>query len=499
MNTLLAVAVTPRTATILIDPNSNRFTLQESVSWECRAVDGPLCFTGKSDTVPVFLSTLMPDTAYRFSCETGMLEFQTPPCSLLVDSHHFGVSPLVDDNAKAFQLAIDAVPSGGTLFVAPGRYATGPIFLKSDMTLHLSEGAEIYAVSDRANWPILQPKDGQGRFVGSWEGQPEPSYAGLINGIACKCLRITGGGTIDGGGDRGDWWLWAKEKRQGARRARTIFLSNCVDVLLSGFNVKNSPSWTVHTVFCEELLAAAIRIENPRNSPNTDGFNPESCLHTTLIGLTISVGDDCIAIKSGKRGEGLNEHLAPTKHLKISNSRMEKGHGAVVVGSEMSGDITDVLISRCEFIGTDRGLRIKTRRGRGGFVERIRLEHTLMDGVGTALAVNSFYFCDADGRSDDVQSRLPGAVDETTPRVSSISVKDVVARKVQHAAAALLGLPEAPIKNVTINNFQISYDLSAKPEVPLMASDVAAVKNAGVLSEYAELRGEITIIQSEDC
>jgi polygalacturonase len=161
-----------------------------------------------------------------------------------------------------------------------------------------------------------------------------------------------------------------------------------------------------HPHLSEGLIFAALAIESPSNSPNTDGLNPESCCGVTIAGLRISVGDDCIAIKSGKRGpitdEPTDDLLAPTRNVTVENCLLEFGHGAVVLGSEMSGDITDVTIARCDFVGTDRGLRIKTRRGRGGLVARIAMTDVVMQDVASPLAINAFYFCDADGRSEAV-------------------------------------------------------------------------------------------------
>ena len=177
---------------------------------------------------------------------------------------------------------------------------------------------------------------------------------------------------------------------------------------------------------------------------------------------------------------------------------MERGHGAVVLGSEMSGDITDVTITRCTFDGTDRGVRIKTRRGRGGKVARIALDMVHMQNVATPLAVNAFYFCDPDGRSDAVQSREPAPVDDTTPLITDITLKNVIAKGVQHAAAALLGLPEAPITGISVEGFWVSYDPDATPGVPLMASNVSPERHAGIITEFARLDGDLTLLSPED-
>lgn len=498
MSVIQTFAVTSRTATILLAPNDNLYHLQSPVAWSLAVAGQYPVQTGHAQTVAVFLDGLVPDTVYELRTALGMATFQTPPCAGLVDVTDFGADTLGADNTPAFAAAIASLPKGGTLYVPPGRYMAKPIFLRSDMTLYLAKGAQIAAIGDRTGWPILPAWNDEGVNIGTWEGLPEASFASPITAIGCENLTITGLGGIDGGGDRGDWWSWPKETRDGARRPRTIFLAHCTNVVLSGFTVANSPSWTVHPFRCTGLIAAALYIENPPDSPNTDGFDPESCIHTQIIGLRISVGDDCIAVKAGKRGAGDNLHLALTKDLSIRNCLMERGHGAVVLGSEMSGNITDVTISRCEFVGTDRGLRIKTRRGRGGTVARVALDTVHMDQVATPLAVNSFYFCDPDGRSDAVQSRDPAPVDETTPLITDITLKNVVARGVHHAAAALLGLPEAPITGISVDGFRVSYDPRAVADVPLMANHVDAVRHAGILTTFAELDGALTLLSSKD-
>jgi polygalacturonase len=243
-------------------------------------------------------------------------------------------------------------------------------------------------------------------------------------------------------------------------------------------------------------MAAALRIENPADSPNTDGFDPESCTDVQVRGLSISVGDDCIAVKAGKRGTGADRrmnHIAPTRGLTIANCLMQDGHGAVVMGSEMSGDITDVMIERCEFKGTDRGLRIKTRRGRGGQVARITMRDVTMEGVGTALAANAFYFCDADGKSDAVQSREPAPVDETTPRIADITVEHVALTGVRHAAAAFLGLPEAPLTGIRFSDIGISYDAAATPGETLMACRLPMALHGGILHRFAEIETDAAL------
>lgn len=499
MSHLHLKTLTSRTASILATPPGTRFNLAGPLSYSLTDQDGGHTLQkGEVTAAPLFLEGLTPDTGYLLTTDIGELPFRTPPCSGLVDARDHGLSETAEDNHAALAEALDAVPPGGTLMLPSGTFITRPLFLRSDMTLYLPEGCRLKAPSTRKGWPILPPESEDGKLLGTWEGLPESCYAAILTAVGCSNLAITGRGTVDGAGADGDWWSWHKETREGARRARTLFLARCDGVSLSGLTITNSPSWTIHPYHSRNLMAFGLKIINPPDSPNTDGLNPESCENVELCGLHFSVGDDCIAVKSGKRGEIGTVHLAPTQNLAIRHCLMERGHGAVVLGSEMSGDIRNVEIEACEFSETDRGLRIKTRRGRGGVVENVCLTNVSMDRVDTALVVNAFYFCDADGRSEFVQSRIPAPVTDTTPAVRNITLRDVTATNVRLAGAAILGLPESPVTGISIENMSVSFDPAAKPEVPLMADKMEPVRHQLLTKDYAE--GDfsgLTLLQEE--
>jgi polygalacturonase len=481
-------ALTPRMVTLRLAGQDVRFRLPRAREWTLRAAGGG-ARSGRAETAVLALDGLAPDTEYTLQLEDAApFGFRTPPCAGLVDIADFGASVGAEDNAEAFAAAIAAVPTGGTVHVPAGRWQTAPIFLRAGMTLHLAEGAVVAALADRARLPILPGRHPDGRMLGSWEGLPAASYAALVNAIDLRGVAIAGSGTLDGGGDRGDWWSWPKETRAGARRARTVFLTGCEDVTLAGVSVRNSPSWTVHPVRCRLLVASGLTIENDPDSPNTDGLNPECCEDVLIEGVRFSVGDDCIAIKAGKRGDdGADDHLAPTRRITVRHCLMERGHGGVVVGSEMSGSVTDVTVSACEFRRTDRGIRVKTRRGRGGEVARIAVSGCTMQGVDTGFEANAFYFCDHDGRSERVQSRRAAAVDASTPVVRDITIRDVELDGVRLAVGVFLGLPESPITGLSLGGIRASFDPDAEAAVPLMACHVPPMRHAGLCAEFTEV------------
>jgi polygalacturonase len=216
-------------------------------------------------------------------------------------------------------------------------------------------------------------------------------------------------------------------------------------------------------------------------SPNTDGIVPESCEQVRIAGAHISTGDDCIAIKSGKAWIASRVRCA-TRDVEVSNCFMERGHGAAVVGSEMSGGVYDVSIRDCVFAGTDRGLRIKTRRGRGAtaIVDNVQLSNVTMDRVGTPFVVNSFYYCDPDGREPHVGDRRARPVDDTTPTLRNVRVSQVDCRNVAHSAGFVLGLPERPLQGLTLRDYRVRFDPDATPGFPDRAESIEAVVGAGL-------------------
>jgi polygalacturonase len=474
--------LTSRTATLGIEADRHLFALDAALPWVLQLDDGTAVKTGNATSVVLTLDGLEPDSSYRFSTAVGGLTFRTAAETALVDIRDHGARPENNDNTTAIQSAIAAVPAGGTLRLPAGSWTSGPLFLKSDMTLLLEDGAVLQDIGTRERRHILHARHADGRVLGTWEGVAEACFASLLNAIDCENLTICGKGIVDGGGDRGDWWTWPKEIRDGARRPRTIFLSGCRQLTLAGITVRNSPSWTVHPVLCEDVLAAGLTIRNHPDSPNTDGLNPESSQNIRLVGLDISVGDDCVAIKAGKR-DPRGGPDRPTRDVAIRNCLMQRGHGAVVMGSEMSQGISDVAISRCHFIGTDRGLRIKTRRGRGGIVSNISVRDCRMEDVATPIAVNAFYFCDADGRSDYVQSRIALPVSVTTPKIDGIDIRNLQVSGAETAAAVFYGLPESTIDAVSIDGLSIAYRDDAKPAVPEMACHLPELRHAGIIAE----------------
>ena len=420
---------------------------------------------------------LTPDTEYalRIAGETldESLYFRTKSEICVVDVKAFGAAgDGARDDTAAIQAAIGCLPAGGRLYFPAGRYLSLPLTLKSHITLEFAEGATLLGSTERERYPVIpgsiSAPGGKETYFGGFEGDARPMYLSLLTAEYAEDIAIVGPGTVDGNAQNGDWWTdYASFP---AARPRLMFFNRCKDVALHGVHACNSPSWQLHPYYSEQVGIYDVTVSAPKVSPNTDACDPESCDGVEIIGCRFTVGDDCIAVKSGKieLGTKLNK---PADHHTIRNCLMEHGHGAVTLGSEIGAGVRNLSVSKCVFVGTDRGLRIKSRRGRGKncFINNVTFENIRMDGVLTPIAINLWYnCCDPDRESEYVWSREKLPVDDRTPRMGRFRFRNIACTNAEVAACYIDGLPEAPIDEVALENVSVSFSPDAKPNFPIM-------------------------------
>jgi len=458
-------------------------------------VNGCLAIEHDNQNV-ISLYNLFPETKYRIEVKIQNddapleLTVKTKSESVRLNVRRFGAKGDGQHlDSINIQAAIEACPKDGSVYIPKGIYLCTPLFLKSNMTIELDQEAVLIGHTDRSLYPILPgytmtTDESDEYYLGTWEGNPLDSYASLITGINVENVSIIGKGEFNGNGSEGDWWNEPKIKK-GAWRPRTLFLNNCNNVIVHGITVKNSPAWTVHPYFSKNLKFIDMKIENPKDSPNTDGLDPESCENIEIIGVHFSVGDDCIAIKAGKLYMG-RKMKTPSKNIIIRNCHMQHGHGAVVIGSEMSGGVQNLDVERCIFEKTDRGLRIKTRRGRGkqGRIDNISFRNIQMQEVLTPFVMNMFYFCDPDGKTEYVWSKEKLAVTEDTPYLGRFLFENIECNKSHVAAGFFAGLPEQPIERIEMRNISVNFCDEAIEDVPAMMSFCNPVSKQGVIAQY---------------
>jgi len=364
---------------------------------------------------------------------------------------------------------------GGTLYFPAGEYLTAAIRMKSNITIHIESGAVIKFSDDFEDYlPFVKMR---------WEGVFMNSLCPLIYAHNAENIAIKGRGKIDGQGHK--WWAESRRiideikktgdtsstnslqqqwldankdidvspyyestlKRKFFRPPFIQFLE-CKNILLEGITIVNSPFWTVNPEGCDNIVIDGLTVFNPWSNPkghNTDGINPSSCSNVRISNCLISVGDDCITIKSGRDADGRN-YGRPCQNITITNCIMHTGHGGVVIGSEMSGSVKRVAISNCVFDGTDAGIRLKSSRGRGGVVEDIRVDNIVMNNIQkNAFIFDLFY---------DKGSKLE-PVTERTPKFHNIHISNVTGNNIQKIGY-ITGIEEMPIEEISFNNINMT-------------------------------------------
>ncbi|GHV93154.1 polygalacturonase [Spirochaetia bacterium] len=384
------------------------------------------------------------------------------------------------DNSAFFAAALGRLKDsgGGTLRVGRGTWRTGPVELFSYTSLQLDEGAVISFIPEPERYPPVYSR---------WEGVECYCMHPLIFSNGQHHLGIGGKGRIEGAGSV--WWDMLREKRkQGQKGPETpvekqfaalnseyasqpsggggrciqflrpplVQFYKCTNVLIEGVTLKDSPFWTLHPVFCENLTIRNVAITNPADAPNTDGIDIDSCRNVLIDGCRIGVGDDGICLKSGSGDNGIRANK-PTSNITVRNCTVQDGHGGIVIGSETAAGIFDVIAEDCIFKGTDRGIRIKTRRGRGGQIRDLSFRNLVMEDNLCPIAINMFYRPGA-VLSDGFFSLESRPVTTATPVIKNISISDIRATGCKASAGFIAGLPESPIENLSIRSSDFSTD-----------------------------------------
>lgn len=387
------------------------------------------------------------------------------PDRTFVVTDHGAVGDGTTDASQAFADAVAACSDagGGRVVVPAGDYLTGPIRLRSNIELHVEEGAVIRFKQDpEAYLPAVFTR---------WEGVELMNYSALIYAHNEENVAVTGAGTLDGQADNEHWWPWKGKEEDGWKdgmpnqfeardrlfrmaedgvpvadrqfgsgdnlRPSFIHPVQCQNVLIEGVTILQSPMWVVHPTRCSNVTVRGITVNS--HGPNNDGCNPESCRDVLIEDCYFDTGDDCIAIKSGRNADG-RRVAEPSANIVIRNCTMRDGHGGVVVGSEISGGVHHVFAEDCHMDSPnlERVLRIKTNSVRGGTIEHIYMRNVEVGEVADAVLRINFLYEEGDAGMFD-------------PVVREIHMENVTSNSSEYGLY-LIGYERAPISNVYLTN-----------------------------------------------
>ncbi len=376
----------------------------------------------------------------------------------------------ITDCSKAIDEAIQKCSDkgGGRVIIPAGTYLTGAVHLQSNVNLHITDSAVLLFSSDKSKYLPVVPT----RF----EGMECMNYSPLIYAYRQENIAITGKGTIDGQGS--SWWNW-KGRWSGSvdhgyttdgsnqledvavltkmvventpieerifgegHYLRPSFISpnDCKNILIENITILGSPMWIIHPILSENIIIRGVKIESL--GPNNDGCDPECCNNVLIENCYFNTGDDCIAIKSGRNNDG-RRIGKPSQNIVIRNCTMVEGHGGVVVGSEISGNIGYVFAENCtmDSPNLERAIRIKSNSVRGGLVEHIYARDIDVIQVKEAiLKINMFY---AEERAENI------------PSVQNILLENISGGKSKYGIW-IEAYKEKPVSNILLRNCDFS-------------------------------------------
>lgn len=347
------------------------------------------------------------------------------------------------DDTVAIQTALDACgkAGGGTVKLPKGSYYSKPLTIRTKTTLLIEEGATLLASTNHSDFL---------KVPGDWlQAKSGGDFVPFLSGKDLENVTIAGRGVIEGNG--AVWWEAAEEARRKVSgftlpRPNLIVLTRANNLVVRDVTIQNSPKFHLVPTECDGVLISNVTILAPERAANTDAIDPSVSRRVTITKCLIDVGDDNVAVKSGKRMDGREFAV---EDLTITDCTFKHGHG-LSIGSETVGGVKNVLVRDCTFEETDNGIRIKSDRKRGGTVENVVFENLTMKNVRGAITLTSYY--PRIPATDEAQ-----AVTETTPKYKNITIRNLTATS-SKAAGVIVGLPESYVENVLLENVSITAE-----------------------------------------
>lgn len=369
---------------------------------------------------------------------------------------HFGAEKGSSKDARpAINAAITkcSEEGGGQVTIPAGKYfIKGPLILKSNVNLHLSEGSELIFSGDE--------KDYLPSVLTRWEGTEVFNYSPLIYAYQVENIAITGTGTLNGQGSK-NIATWKPNQVQDQKLIRTMGRNSipiyerlfgeghylrpafiepigCRNILIEGIKIIDATFWVIHPIGCNNVTIRNVEIDS--FNPNSDGFDPESTTNVLIEKCHFRTGDDGIAIKSGRDQDGWRIGQ-PTENIIVRDCVFESLANGVCIGSEISGGVRNVYIENITIPKANNGVYFKSNLDRGGYIENIWVRNVKIDSVMTAIKF------DPDYKSESKENH--------PTRYEGFVIENIECQYASHNALEIKGFKDMPVSNVALRNVKV--------------------------------------------
>lgn len=357
---------------------------------------------------------------------------------------------------QALQQAIDSCSyyGGGVVDVAPGKYAlNGPLKLKSNVNLHLQEGAYLqFSGRSKDFLPVVLTR---------WEGTEMYGHSPMIYAYHATNIAITGKGTIDAQAGL-EFATWGPKEANDRDRLREmgdkltpvqerifgegtilrpsfVQFYGCSRILVEDVTLKDSPFWTIHPVFCDNVIVRGVTIDS--HFPNNDGCDPESTSNVLIENCTFRTGDDAVAIKAGRDTDG-RATGRPSENIVVRNCSFFSECNGLCIGSEMSGGASNVYMENVEIGTVKNAIYFKSNKDRGGYIRNVRVNNIKVERAkGAILRFETNYFGYRGGNYQTIYE--------------DFRITNVVAKEADNYAVFMEGNDDQKINDIVIENFTV--------------------------------------------
>ena len=355
-------------------------------------------------------------------------------------------------DTAAIQRAVDECTAGGggMVYLPPGKYLSGTVTLKDNVTFHLEAGATLLGSTDLADY---RHESGPPK-LGDANGKH------LLFAREAKNVTLSGAGVIDGQGRA--FWVPSGRKtpppedswRDVAtydwkpldRPSPMVEFFGCSNLRIEDVTLANASGWTLRPIECDTVVIRGIKIRNPVIGPNTDGIDPTCCRNVFISDCDIATGDDCICLKS----EGPYGRMGLSRNITITNCVMTCCCNGLKFGTATRGGFENITFSNSVIYNDDVALNARVIAGiaiemvDGGWVDGVAISNIRMQRVRTPIFV-----------------RL-GARREAG-RLRGVMIDNV------HATGAILtssitGIPGHAVEDVSLTNIRIETEEAGKAE-----------------------------------
>lgn len=346
------------------------------------------------------------------------------------------------DQTARLQAAIDdcARRGGGRVELGPGRFETGTLHLRSGVELHLGAGALLAASSDPSRFPILERR--ALRLTGDDHG-----VRSLIFGLGLRDAALTGPGEICA---TAEGFLRAAVGDQ--TRPRGVHLEDCEGIRMEGLRLRDACFWMVLVLGCRRVDLSGLSIWN-HAMPNSDGIDIVGSSDVRIEKCVIDTDDDGICLKSGA--------VRATRRIRVTDCRVFTHCNALKVGTETNSDVEDLVFEDCELGASahEGGLHFGSPHGLSGICLGMVDGGSLRRAAFRRIRMSDFespIFVKVGTRDRPIPGDGRPEVREAIRReISEIRFEDIACHRAGSFGSMFLGLPEGPIRGVTLRNVRV--------------------------------------------